>query len=358
MLTTGDNNISKSGGGLHNNGGSPTVRSCTFSGNSAIHNAGAVFNRNGSPTFTNCIFSGNSATNNAGAVTSSNATVSFTNTVFSGNFATNKGGAVYAYETTTTFNNCTFSGNRALVDSGAVYNLNSDSIWTNCIIWNNQANGSTSTTGASLFNNAASTQTFSYCLIANSGGSDNWDSAIGTDNGNNIDTDPLFRTPIAPSSAPTTTGDLRLQVFSPVIDQGDNSIATSTDLDEQTRKIDGDGNGSATVDLGAYEQQAPLFVDSTATSGNDDGSSWANAFMELQSALASTTSGDHVFVAAGTYYPDQGTGQVGQQPQCLISAHFRRRHLRRISSRRRHPRHLGTHRHSIGRHRSRWLQRK
>ncbi|TNE48798.1 MAG: right-handed parallel beta-helix repeat-containing protein [Bacteroidetes bacterium] len=44
--------------------------------------------------------------------------------------------------------------------------------------------------------------------------------------------------------------------------------------------------------------------------GNDAnaGNSWANAFQTLQKALASATSGDAIWVAAGTYYPDEGPG--------------------------------------------------
>ncbi len=45
------------------------------------------------------------------------------------------------------------------------------------------------------------------------------------------------------------------------------------------------------------------YVDLTAVGANN-GTSWANAFTDLQNALASALSGDTVFVAAGTYKPD------------------------------------------------------
>ena len=43
-----------------------------------------------------------------------------------------------------------------------------------------------------------------------------------------------------------------------------------------------------------------------------DGCSWATAYITLQDALADPTlaSGDQIWVAAGTYYPDQGSGQT------------------------------------------------
>jgi hypothetical protein len=49
------------------------------------------------------------------------------------------------------------------------------------------------------------------------------------------------------------------------------------------------------------------YVDSYAT-GNDDGSSWSNAFKNLQDALAIALPGDEIRVAQGIYKSDQGTG--------------------------------------------------
>jgi len=51
-----------------------------------------------------------------------------------------------------------------------------------------------------------------------------------------------------------------------------------------------------------------IYVRSTGT--NAGGCSWATAFTTLQSALAIATSGDQIWVATGTYYPDEGTGQT------------------------------------------------
>ena len=51
-----------------------------------------------------------------------------------------------------------------------------------------------------------------------------------------------------------------------------------------------------------------IYVRPTGT--NAGGCSWATAFTTLQSALAIATSGDQIWVASGTYYPDEGTGQT------------------------------------------------
>ena len=65
----------------------------------------------------------------------------------------------------------------------------------------------------------------------------------------NMSTDPLFVAPVA------TPADYRLQTGSPAIDAGDPAIASlpPTDLTGSPRITDGDGDGEAVVDLGAYE---------------------------------------------------------------------------------------------------------
>lgn len=55
--------------------------------------------------------------------------------------------------------------------------------------------------------------------------------------------------------------------------------------------------------------QKVIYVDTDAA-GTNDGSSWTNAFVFLQDALAVATGGDEVWVAEGVYRPDRGTGVV------------------------------------------------
>jgi len=52
-----------------------------------------------------------------------------------------------------------------------------------------------------------------------------------------------------------------------------------------------------------------VYVDGDARGAND-GTSWNDAFVYLQDALAAARPGDQVWVAEGVYRPDQGAGRV------------------------------------------------
>ena len=112
--------------------------------------------------------------------------------------------------------------------------------------------------------------------------------------------DPLFFNAAA--------NDFHLLPFSPARDMGDNaSNPLPTDLSGSTRISNG------TIDIGPYELQDVIcetftnvvYVDSAA-SGLGNGSSWANAFTDLQDALLAKrycSNIDTIKVAQGTYYP-------------------------------------------------------
>lgn len=52
-----------------------------------------------------------------------------------------------------------------------------------------------------------------------------------------------------------------------------------------------------------------IYVNASA-SGSNNGSSWENACTSLADALSSSSSGDEIWVAAGTYYPTTGTDRT------------------------------------------------
>lgn len=108
-------------------------------------------------------------------------------------------------------------------------------------------------------------------------------------------------------------GRLHLKTGSPCIDAGDNTpvLTTDADLDLLTRKVDGNNDSVATVDIGADEYDgtsyefSPQVFRVDGTSGNDanDGSSWTSAKATVQSAIdaASEVGGGEVWVKAGLY---------------------------------------------------------
>lgn len=55
---------------------------------------------------------------------------------------------------------------------------------------------------------------------------------------------------------------------------------------------------------GSAQAFQDIFVDETATGAND-GTSWQDAYVHLSDGLADGDPGETVFVAKGTYYPDE-----------------------------------------------------
>jgi hypothetical protein len=242
------------GGGMTNNGSSPTVTHCTFSGNSAKTEGGGMFNGfSSSPTVTNCIFSGNStsgtsSSNAGGGMNNFDSSPTVTNCTFSENTTGGNGGGMVNFESSPTVTNCAFSENTARI-GGAMYNgFISNPAVINCILWSN-----TALNGPQIFNES-STPTIRFSDIEGSGGSGaGWTPILGSDGGGNIDSNPLF-----------ADTDLRLSANSPCIDAGDNSgvpAGIATDLDGNPRFVDDPNTadtGSGTspiVDMGAYEFQ-------------------------------------------------------------------------------------------------------
>lgn len=293
------------GGAMYNEGASPSILSCSFSENSASW-GGGLYHMDSYPIITACSFAGNSGLNFGGGIYSDNSTTSVTNCGFTGNTA-NIGGGAYCTNSHDTFTNCSFSGNSTALNGGGIYIYNQSNVTVqNSIVWNNKEINGTGTAEASIVNNGG-TVSIAYSLVEgqNPSGAGNLD---GTDAAN----DPLFIIPVDPDNAPTTAGDFHVQACSPVIDAGNNDSIPgfpSNDLGGNPRIFN---NG--TVDMGAYEYQGTgttltngfVYVNANVTGGNSDGSSWSDAFTDLQDAIdlaGSCSLASEIWVAEGTYYP-------------------------------------------------------
>jgi len=158
-----DGNFSNSsGGGMYNDGSSPTVTNCTFSGNTARNGSG-MYNTSSSPVVTNCTFSGNSTTGGGGGgMYNESSNPMITNCTLLKNIG-GIGGGIYNKNSSPTLVNSTFSENTALGTAGGIYNKDSNPTIINCTFSENSAGGN----GGGMYN-ADSNPTITNCTISTS----------------------------------------------------------------------------------------------------------------------------------------------------------------------------------------------
>ena len=309
-VTFSNNSALSFGGGIYNDESSPTLTNVTFSGNSGGR-GGGIYNDSSSPTLTAVIFAENTATGSGGgmanyynsspiltnviftenvsslgggmmnigssptlnAVTFSGNSVyirpdsggqdgwgggmanyysanpSLTNVTFSANYAEVGGGGMYNEELSDpTLTNVTFFGNSAEVAGGGIYNnaldetSGSNPELTNTILWANSPD--------QIFNQAGSTTTVTYSVIQGD--------SIYPGEGN-INADPLLQ-PLADNGGFTLTH--ALGASSSAIDAGNPDPATCPSTDQRgfPRSVDGNGDGVATCDIGAFEYYHQVFL--------------------------------------------------------------------------------------------------
>jgi predicted outer membrane repeat protein len=162
---------------------------------------------------------------------------SLKNVTFSGNSAAEGGGMLNAYDTVPTLTNVTFSENSANTKGGGMYNYYSSPIVRNSILW-----GNTAPTGSQL-HNESSTPVILYSDLQ--GGC-----PAGNTCSNVISADPLLGDL---GNYGGSTQVLPLLPGSAAIDAGDNADCPAQDQRGASRPLDGNGDGTATCDMGAYE---------------------------------------------------------------------------------------------------------
>ncbi len=237
----------------------------------SLQGGGAVYGNGSAMTFRKCDFTSNEVNGSGqggGMFLLGNAKTTISACNISGNVAGGEGGGLYTNNTTTEIINSAIYGNVSGADGGAIYNY----FFTNCSIKNSTiaANRAAGQGGGIVF---AATGNVSNSIIYNNlapAYSNIWDFTIptvshsiiqgGYAGTNNFDLTPLFINPQSAASAPTTTGDYRLQACSPALNAGNNSLVPSgvnNDLDSLTRiRYD-------LVDIGAYEKQDIDLANST-----------------------------------------------------------------------------------------------
>lgn len=240
------------GGGLYlinpstSNGAFSEFKNLIIENNFAQNGAG-IMNEKGKAKFYNIIVRGNSSEIGGGIYNNSANNSKYLQSVVYGNKATTNAGGVYNLQSSNMlFLNTTIGGN----NMEGMFNSSSNSILSNCIISNND----------SSVVNISSSPFYRYSNINGCGGSSNWDSNYGIDQGNNVGLDVKFINAIDPATqnwTQNTNGDYRIKGSSPAINGGSDALYSSefgiTDWDDVKDIINIDRILSDTIDMGAYE---------------------------------------------------------------------------------------------------------
>ncbi|MBN1509547.1 MAG: right-handed parallel beta-helix repeat-containing protein [Sedimentisphaerales bacterium] len=260
------------GGAIYNEDSSPTISECIFSGNKA--NLGAsIFNTGSDAGILDCDFAGcDLGSSRGGGIYSYQSSIMVKNGLFHGNHVDVSGAAIYEAEGSSgSFVNCILRNNGAIALGGAIYTDNrSTPVFTNCTIYANNAGsrgggvynyfGKPVFTNCIVWENTASMGGAGICDESDTPGmmtvvrySDVQGTAVYAGTGN-ILADPKFVYPAG--------DDLHLQGSSPCVDTGSNSISTIEveDYEGNPRIVDGNLDGSAVADMGAYEHQLGLRI--------------------------------------------------------------------------------------------------
>ncbi len=326
-------NIAASNGGgiLCNYGSNPVITGCSFSGNHAAIGSNLVIGNGSGPQIDNCAFL-------QGNVRVSGSTPVFSNCTFSGTESGTGSPAIYVdySNAVAEFVNCTVVGN---ANRGVILENNSTAVLTNCILWDN---GTQDETGQ--IHISSGTALLNHCCVQG------WTGNLG--GVGNHGRDPLFVDANGSDEIPgTPDDDLHLLPASPCINAGDNDIPSLPDVDfegepriQQCRVDMGvdetpyyrDCNDNGVPDACDIEQgtsddfngngipdecEPPYLLVSGDAPVGGDGFTWPTALNDLQEALARAAASPgivtDIWVAAGTYTPDHGTGDPDATFQLL-----------------------------------------
>jgi hypothetical protein len=266
--TIGGNTRDGDGGGIYGYYSTMSLTSSAVSGNTASvtpsgyggYGGGAFIGRSSSLTLTDSTVAENSAGRAGGGIyTYSFGSLAATNSTISGNTSSENGGGILSISSQAmTFANTTISGNTAIGKGGGIRNSGVMSL-ENVTVTNNGAaddsgisnDGTASLRNTIVADNSSGENCGGTTPVTSRGHNlDSGNSCQFTGLGDLINTYPLLR-PLEDNGGPTFTHGL--YAGSPAVDTGDNAGCLTTDQRGVARPLDGDEDGTAICDIGAYE---------------------------------------------------------------------------------------------------------
>ncbi|MBT6484795.1 MAG: hypothetical protein HOK71_08995, partial [Planctomycetaceae bacterium] len=264
LTLTGGNSGNASGGAILS-AGTLTITASQIENSTAetAGGGGGIFSNNAMLTVIDTTISGNTSngTGAGGGIYNNGGTLTVVNSTISGNQVTGGdfGGGIFN-DGTATITNSTIANNSSGAPGGGIRNHIGDTLTLqNTILSGNTVGGSPN----DLSNEGSGTITANFSLIENTGGF-----TLAGGSGDNITgTDPSLG-PLQDNGGPTDTH--ALLASSAAVDAGSNVGVAATDQRGFVRIADGDGNSTATVDIGAFEFQPASFT-SFATLATENG---------------------------------------------------------------------------------------
>jgi hypothetical protein len=243
--------------------------------NGSSENAAGIYNE-GTLTVNNCIVDSNADTGDwtseGGGIRNASQTLTLNNSTVSNNTSSSGGGIFNAWGTLY-LTNSTISGNSVSGGGGGINNLGGTATIKSSTISNNSADSV-----GGLHNEGGGTLTLQHSIVSGNSSAfgpdchgtigssgfnligDTTNCTFSSTTGDLTNTDPLLGS-LQDNGGPTYTH--AITIGSPVMDAGKNALCPAVDQRGEARPTDGDGNGTATCDIGAYE--APAYTPTTPT---------------------------------------------------------------------------------------------